>query len=150
MLVHGDEGDATLHTSEDAGEYDAESSSTDENQDGDEETEESKKTKKDTAVPPGRPILVKFLSRRVKTRVMALESRKNLKTLKSKSGAIFLSDDLTKRRAKIAFVARNMKRQGIIKDTWVHDCKVLIKDNYNRIHAINSERDLSSFNEIRQ
>ena len=94
---------------------------------------------------PGRPILVKFLSRRIKMKVMALTARKNLRTYKKKSGAIYVSDDLTRRRARLAFEARNLKRQGLIKDTWIHDSNILIKDIYGRISAINSERDLSKF-----
>ena len=43
---------------------------------------------------------------------------------------IYISDDLTKTRATLAFRAREAKGQRLITDTWIIDSKVMIKDNH--------------------
>ena len=40
---------------------------------------------------------------------------------------IHIGDDLTKTRAKLAYQARQAKRNGEISDTWVFDSKIKIK-----------------------
>ena len=123
-----------------------------------------------TTVVKPRPIIVKFVSRRTKARVMA--DRKNLKRI-GKSNRhpdddnpedtvftdgdttedlariytrpIFVSDDLTKDCARLAFKARELKRQGRIQDTWVHDCSILVKDSVGRISKISQPDDLQKF-----
>ena len=69
-----------------------------------------------------RPIIVKFASRRVKSRV--IEYRKKLKENPCKDGdgheyPVYIQDDLTKRRANLAFLARQSKRNRHIMDTWI-------------------------------
>ena len=58
---------------------------------------------------------------------------------------VYVSDDLTKRRATLAFQARTLKRAGTVADAWTFDSKIYIKDNYNRIHPIAKEEDLRKF-----
>ena len=96
-----------------------------------------------------RPILVKFVSRRVKDDVM--KSRKELKgkklqDTKGHMSSVFVQDDLTQRRAYLAFQVRQMKRNKQILDTWVSYGKIMAKDNHSRIVTINSTRDLSKLN----
>ena len=55
---------------------------------------------------------------------------------------IYMSDDLTKRRATLAYRARMARRNKEIQETWVIDCKIMIKNNYGRISQISSEADL--------
>ena len=55
---------------------------------------------------------------------------------------IYISDDLTKTRATLAFRARESKRQHLIADTWIIDSKVMIKDNRSRIYHVKSEDEL--------
>ena len=98
--------------------------------------------------PKPRPIIVKFASRRVKGRVM--EERSNLKDnpLKLDDGKtvkIYIHDDLTKRRANLAYRARQLKNSRKIFDTWVSNCKIVVKDNYNRISLVNDTQDLLKF-----
>ena len=125
-----------------------------------------------------RPIIVKFVSRRTKARVMA--ARKNLKKTKSwaptsdsapaspeaaadtedddGSGQdtltqlrrlfpkpVYISDDLTKNRAKLAFCARELKREKLIADTWVFDCSIFIKDNAGHIKKVTNQDDLRKY-----
>ena len=87
-----------------------------------------------------RPILIKFVSRRSKARVMA--ARRGLRDVRN----VYFADDLTRNRARLAYHARGLKRNQTILDTWVYDCKVLIKDKFNRIHEIKAEDDLKKFN----
>ena len=96
-----------------------------------------------------RPILVKFVSRRVKGDIMS--SRKNLKGKKFRDAKghlfpVFVQDDLTQRRAKLAFQARVIQRNGQIKETWISYGKVMVEDNHNRISIINSTQDLDKYN----
>ena len=111
----------------------------------------------DSPVVRPRPIIVKFLSRRTKTRVIA--KRKNLRGINtteadddadtategySTNGGtvpsrtlyalpVCMADDLTSSRAKLAFKARELKRNGRISDTCFFYCQVFNKDNRNRI-----------------
>ena len=98
-----------------------------------------------TASP--RAILVKFVSRRSKARVM--EVKKRLKNI-AKEGTefpspVFISDDLTKRRSRLAWEARKLKREKAISDTWVYDTRVLVKNNHGVIRQINSDDDLEIY-----
>ena len=100
-----------------------------------------------------RSVIVKFGSRRVKSRVMAV--RKSLKNLKSSANqghqeSIFFQDDLTAGRAKLAYEARILKRLELIDDTWVWDSKVLIKEKNGRTYSINGLSDLARFEKDRQ
>ena len=98
--------------------------------------------------PSPRPILVKFSSHRTKARVM--NCKKALKTnpcrkLYGTTSPVYVCDDLTKRRAGLAYRARLLKPAGAIADTWTFDSKVLIKDNHNRVHPIMKEEDIHKF-----
>ena len=78
---------------------------------------------------PPRTVIVKFTSRRTKSRVMAL--RKELKELnrspENTDPAIYFQDDLTAPRAKLAYQARVLKREKCVADTWVIDSKIYVK-----------------------
>ena len=102
----------------------------------------------DSQPPLRRPVIVKLASRRTKSRIM--KNRKNLKDnpLTHENGAqakVFITDDLTKMRAKLAYQARQLKRSKLILDTWVDDCKILVKNFHNRMSPINSLQDLRKF-----
>ena len=90
-------------------------------------------------------VIIKFLSRRTKTRVMDKDIKKNLKDLNKPDYPfpVFFQDDLTARRAKLAYEARQLKRSGVICDTWISNCKIIVKDNHGRIHAITSPNELT-------
>ena len=100
------------------------------------------KVKFDEEIGP-RAVIVKFASRRVKTRVM--RARKQLKSLPKEAfkHPIYFQDDLTATRSKLAFEARRLKQANVIGDTWVWDSKILIKDKHGRIYPINSQKDIN-------
>ena len=55
---------------------------------------------------------------------------------------VYMSDDLTKRKATLAYKAHLAKKNNEIQDTWVYDCKIMIENMYGRISQIKSEADL--------
>ena len=92
-----------------------------------------------------RMVIVKFANRRVKSRVM--DVRKELRNLDEEKypRPIYFQDDLTARRAKIAYQARQGKKAGKLMDTWVIDSKVMVKDRNNRIHQVRTQKDIEHF-----
>ena len=97
---------------------------------------------------PPRAIIIKFASRRTKSRVM--RNKKNLKDnpFQAADGTVhtvYVSDDLTKRRANLAYRARLLRRSGAIQDTWTYDSQILVKDLHNKIVPIKTESDLNKF-----
>ena len=98
--------------------------------------------------PKPRPIIVKFASRRVKGRVMEKRSELKDNPLELNDGEtvnVYIQDDLTKRRANLAYRARQLKKDKKIFDTWVSFCKIIVKDNYNHINVINDTHDLLKY-----
>ena len=57
------------------------------------------------------------------------------------SRPIFISDDLTRLRARLAKMGRDLRRRGKIRDIWVFDGRIMIKDNRNKVHKIRRESD---------
>ena len=76
---------------------------------------------------------------------MVKDVKKKLKDLNPTSYPypVYFQDDLTARRAKLAYEARQLRQLGAISDTWIAHSKVIIKDNYNRIHSVTSPRELT-------
>ena len=89
-----------------------------------------------------RSVIVKFVSRRCKSRVMS--ERKKLKGLKNPR-PIYIQDDLTALRANIAYKARQLRNEGKLNDTWVFDSRVLVKDLHNHIKQVNCLNDLNVY-----
>ena len=117
-----------------------------------------------------RPILVKFLSRRSKACIM--RQRKKLRALHPTTrradlsapiteqpdpdadalaprstdtqfpNPVFVEDDLTQRRSKLAFHARQLRRDNIIDNTWIFDTRIMIKDLRGNISEIKAEGDI--------
>ena len=107
-------------------------------------------------------IIARFASRRIKTKVMrekkkpapapeendreTEESGTTTNDLPEDTSLIstlpiFISDDLTRRRAHLANMARDLRRRHSIRDTWFFDGRIMIKDNRNMVHEIRRESD---------
>ena len=94
---------------------------------------------------PLRSIIVRFASRRVKASVMA--AKKDLRSVGSKEGdhsknfpfRVYISDDLTRNRARLAYKARSLVKAGKTASTWIFEGRVLLKDNHNKIHEAKPE-----------
>jgi len=118
--------------------------------------------RKDGQVP--RPILVKFTSYKQKNSIV--RSRKNLKNktgpsilpklnwlltrggngqgdVAGRGNKIFINDDLTAVRSKVAAAARARKRERTVDETWVKDGVVFVKVNDN-VHRVQTMRQLSA------
>ena len=97
-------------------------------------------------VPP-RSVIIKFTSRRVKSKVMA--ARKKLRTKLTDTNKypnpVYFQDDLTAPRAKLAYTGRQLKAKKLIEDSWVFDSKVLIKDLQGRIKNITKMKELAIY-----
>ena len=122
------------------------SSNSDAPADGNDDAEPPTPTEPPTTPP--RAIIVKFASRRTKTLVM--KNKKELKTnpFRATDGTVhtvYIADDLTKRRASLAYQARMLKRSKAIQDTWTFDSNILVKDLHNRIVPIKNESDLNKY-----
>ena len=113
-----------------------------------------------------RPLIVKFTNNRARRRVF--DARRILKDVNAAlrykrpsapgtddddadyepfetitlSRKIFMNEDLSGARLKLAFEARQLKRTGKITDTWVIDGKIKIKDLNNVILTAGSLKDL--------
>ncbi len=58
---------------------------------------------------------------------------------------VYINDDLTSRRAKMAFDCRTLKKQKKIADTWTFNGKILIKDLTSNVTEINSAAALTQY-----
>ena len=94
---------------------------------------------------PGKPrqILVKFTG--YKHRRNFLAGRAVIKSSNSLKGKIFLNEDLTSTRAKMAKDARALRYEKRITNTWTIDGRVIIKDLNGGIKGFNSPKDLSKY-----
>ena len=96
-----------------------------------------------------RAVIVRFGSERVRDSVYrARGSLKGHNDGKQQHARIFINEDLTARRATIAFKARELKKQRKIQDCWTHSGRILVKDNDNNIHEISSDIDLKRFTNV--
>ena len=96
---------------------------------------------------PPRNVIIKFASRRVKSRVMSARKQLRAKlTDKTKyPNPVFLQDDLTAFRAKLAYEGRKLKAKELVEDSWVWDSKVLIKDKQGRVKPITRLKDIAMY-----
>ena len=68
-----------------------------------------------------RPILVKFISYRAREQVF--KARRLLPQ------GVYVNEDLTQATAQLAYQARQLRRNGLIDETWTYDGRVFIKKN---------------------
>ena len=92
-----------------------------------------------------RPIIVRFGSDRLRDQV--IRSRSKLKTSADRRDTkpIYVNEDLSAYRAKLAFDARQLKKKGRVADTWTFNGKIVVKDKRNNISEIASADDLVRF-----
>lgn len=85
-----------------------------------------------------RPLLVQFTGYRDKNLVI---SKRN--SLRRTMPQVFVNEDLTRKRAKLLFLARKMITDKKLLGAWSSDGRILVKNNQNKIVAISSEQELS-------
>ena len=89
---------------------------------------------------PNKPkqVILKFTNYGAKRRIM--QARKSLRDHAAGGGErYYINDDLTKKRASVARVAREARKRKTIKDTWVYDGRIYIKLNSDVIKVANTE-----------
>ena len=77
-----------------------------------------------------RPILVKFISYNVRHRIY--EARKLIKDIPSLKRKVYFNEDLTRLNGKLAFEARQMKKQDLLADTFTRDGRIYAKKLTNQ------------------
>ena len=87
-----------------------------------------------------RQIICQFTTWPDKHRVMT-----NKQSIRRSNPNVYISEDLTRTRAKMAYLARMKKREGKITDTWTADGKIVIKDNSGKIHYVTRTHQIEKF-----
>ena len=67
---------------------------------------------------------MKFVSRMAKEKVMRARRQ-----LKGRTPSVYINEHLTEQTAKLAYEARQLKRQGHIAESWTWNCKVYAKQH---------------------
>ena len=95
------------------------------------------------ARPRQRVIIVRFATERLRDEVF--RARTNLKdhNKEHRDNQIYLNDDLTARRAKLSFDARQLKKGKKIADTWTSYGKVMLKLVNGQVKEVKSSSDLN-------
>ena len=89
---------------------------------------------------PPRPILCQFIS--YGDKAAAIRNRKHLR---HRMAGVFISEDLTRKRAQLLFQARQLVKKKKLSQAWSADGRIAIKDIHNRVHPVKSEDDLKKF-----
>ena len=88
-----------------------------------------------------RPIICQFTTYPDKRAVMQAK-----KSIGGPFPGVFVNEDLTRRRSKVFFTARQLKRQGLVTEVWTADGRICIKDKKNRVHYVTRLKELDSLN----
>ena len=91
---------------------------------------------------PPRAIIVRFTSERLRDEVYRARSRLKAHNTERRDQQLYINDDLTARRAKLAYDTRQLKKAKKLTDCWIAYGKVMVKDLTNKIKEIKSPIDL--------
>ena len=95
-----------------------------------------------------RDIVVKFTLYNARNRLF--QERKFLReTDNEELKCIFLNEYLTKRRSEILFEARKLRRSNKLKSAYSSDGKIIVRDNNDKKHQINTLDDLVQFGYVK-
>ena len=83
-----------------------------------------------------RPIIVRFVSDKARDAVYRARSGLKVYNSQNREAPVFVNDDLTNRRAKLAFDCRKLKKEKKIADTWTYNGKVVVKDLTGKISEV--------------
>ena len=93
-----------------------------------------------------RQIIVKFATRNIRERVFRAKSDlKRVNQQNEDKPKIYINEDLTQFRAGRAREARSYRASGLISETWTIYGKVMIKDNFGRVHIIKTYDELLQY-----
>ena len=89
-----------------------------------------------------RPIIIRFVSERTRDAVYRARTALKEHNHQHCDDQLYINDDLTTRRAKMAYDTRTMKKDKKIMDCWTSYGKVLIKDLASKVIEMKSPSDL--------
>ena len=102
-------------------------------------------------VPP-RALMVKFVSRRLRDLVMDEKNKLKEPVTQDEDPPhdpdipswpkVYITDDLARARARLAFQARVLKGNKTILDSWVKNKKIMVKDKHGLISQVKTNEDL--------
>ena len=92
----------------------------------------------DAAVRP-RAIIVKFTS--YNGRIKVYSAKRELKHVVNNK--IYINEALTRQRSAVAFRARQLVKQGVIKQTWTIYGKIVFRKNDDYVHSVISDEGLN-------
>ena len=90
--------------------------------------------------PKPRQIIVKFTSYRARQKLF-----KERTQLKKSHRNVYVNEDLTKKRNKLFYDARQLLRRSLVDGAWSSDGVIMVKDKLNKIHRVQRTSDLSRF-----
>ena len=94
--------------------------------------------------PRVRPVIVRFRTDRLRDSVYRARTRLKEHN-KHHRDATFINEDLTQRRASMAYQTRKLKSQHKISDCWTYNGVVVVKETNNTIRRINSPHELNNY-----
>ena len=86
-----------------------------------------------------RQIIVQFKD--YKSKNDFIKARKRLRTKRSN---VYISEDLTQKRARLLFLCRTLKKQHKILDCWSYDGRIVIKDLKGTIKTVSRDDELNA------
>ena len=94
--------------------------------------------------PRVRPVTVRFRTERLRDSVYRARTRLKEHN-KNHRDAVFINEDLTQRRAAMAYQTRKLKAAQKISDCWTYNGIVVVKERNNTIKKVNAPHDLDIY-----
>ena len=94
--------------------------------------------------PRIRPVIVRFRTERLRDSVYRARTRLKEHN-KNHRDAVFINEDLTQRRAAMAYQTRKLKAAQKISDCWTYNGIVVVKERNNTIKKVNAPHDLDIY-----
>ena len=85
-----------------------------------------------------RPIIVRFRTERIRDYVYRARFTLKKHNTHQRNAQIFLNEDVTARRSKLAFETRKLKILKKLTDCWMFNGKVMVKDLANKVNELTS------------
>ena len=95
--------------------------------------------------PHRRTIIVRFRSEAVRDDVYRSRTKLKNHNQHHRDEQVYINEDLTSKRAALAYKARSLKKENKINDCWTYTGRVLVKTNTGMIKEIHSAKDLDMY-----
>ena len=95
--------------------------------------------------PRRRTIIVRYRSEAVRDYVYRSRTKLKNHNQHHRDEQVYSNEDLTSKRASLAYKDRSLKNENKINDCWTYTGKVLVKTNAGMIKEIQSAKDLDMY-----